>query len=210
VVDRHRRAAFVERFLGAGESPLDLERDPSRDQSDDLGGKGFTLEGAEHGSVRLSREGTVSGRRVRIEKTITLAGGTLSCTWALALAAGEGGSQAVRFAPELCLTLLAGNDLSRRFHAVGLADGDAMLGSRGALPDPSQVGISDEWSGIHLQIGASPRPEGLWRAPLETASQSESGFERTYQGSCISPVWALELGTVPQRVSLTMEVTTRA
>ena len=29
----------------------------------------------------------------------------------------------------------------------------------------------------------------LWRHPLETASQSEGGFERTYQGSVIVPVW---------------------
>ena len=29
----------------------------------------------------------------------------------------------------------------------------------------------------------------MWRHPLETASQSEGGFERTYQASVIVPVW---------------------
>jgi alpha-amylase len=29
----------------------------------------------------------------------------------------------------------------------------------------------------------------MWRFPVETASQSEGGFERTYQASMVVPVW---------------------
>ena len=39
-----------------------------------------------------------------------------------------------------------------------------------------------------MRVSASPNAT-LWRHPLETASQSEGGFERTYQGSVIVPVW---------------------
>jgi hypothetical protein len=33
----------------------------------------------------------------------------------------------------------------------------------------------------------------LWRAPVETVSQSESGFERVYQSSMVMPIWRLSL-----------------
>jgi alpha-amylase len=33
----------------------------------------------------------------------------------------------------------------------------------------------------------------LWRFPIETVSQSEGGFEKTYQGSCVTVVWPLAL-----------------
>ena len=46
-----------------------------------------------------------------------------------------------------------------------------------------------------------------WRFPLETASQSEGGFEKTYQGSVLAPVWnvALTPGT-PVELSFTLDV----
>jgi len=34
----------------------------------------------------------------------------------------------------------------------------------------------------------------LWRAPVETVSQSESGFERVYQSSMVMPLWRISLG----------------
>ena len=35
----------------------------------------------------------------------------------------------------------------------------------------------------------------FWRFPIETVSQSEGGFEKTYQGSSITAVWPLLLKT---------------
>jgi alpha-amylase len=37
------------------------------------------------------------------------------------------------------------------------------------------------------------RPATLWRFPVETVSQSESGWEKTYQSSVVMPIWHLEL-----------------
>ena len=34
----------------------------------------------------------------------------------------------------------------------------------------------------------------LWRFPIETVSNSDAGFERAYQGSCLLAHWPLELG----------------
>ena len=36
-------------------------------------------------------------------------------------------------------------------------------------------------------------PVDFWRFPLETVSNSESGFERTYQGSVIAPRFPVRL-----------------
>ena len=33
----------------------------------------------------------------------------------------------------------------------------------------------------------------VWRFPVETVSQSEEGFEKTYQGSCILIHWIITL-----------------
>jgi hypothetical protein len=48
--------------------------------------------------------------------------------------------------------------------------------------------LVNDWDKFVVRVRAEPATE-IWRFPLETASQSEGGFERTYQGSVIVPVW---------------------
>ncbi|MBI5555882.1 MAG: DUF1926 domain-containing protein, partial [Elusimicrobia bacterium] len=54
------------------------------------------------------------------------------------------------------------------------------------------IGIKDYFArvdaGWHFKETAT-----IWRFPLETVSQSESGFERSYQGSVIMPLWRVIL-----------------
>jgi alpha-amylase len=50
----------------------------------------------------------------------------------------------------------------------------------------------DEWSGFKLTFSFDQPPD-LWRFPIKTVSQSEDGFESTYQGSVILPNWKLDL-----------------
>jgi hypothetical protein len=40
---------------------------------------------------------------------------------------------------------------------------------------------------------AFTQPAVLWRAPVETVSQSEAGFERVYQSSMVMPLWRISL-----------------
>jgi alpha-amylase len=97
----------------------------------------------------------------------------------------------VWFAPELSLTLLAGDDAGRRYEADGLPGG-TRLNTRGALATSKIDLIDDAWQQLRLSLEA-PGAAQLWRFPLETASQSEDGFERTYQGSVLAPIWPLTL-----------------
>jgi alpha-amylase len=43
---------------------------------------------------------------------------------------------------------------------------------------------------IHI---AFSRDAEVWRFPIETVSNSEEGFERAYQGSCLLAHWPLGL-----------------
>jgi alpha-amylase len=60
------------------------------------------------------------------------------------------------------------------------------MASIGEINDCSNLKIVDEWKGfsVSLKSGSLDR---IWRFPIETVSQSEAGFERTYQSSLVFP-----------------------
>jgi 4-alpha-glucanotransferase len=55
-----------------------------------------------------------------------------------------------------------------------------------------EMRIVDEYQNIAVTLSA-PSAHEYWIAPIETVSDSESGFERVYQGSQILAVWPVEL-----------------
>ncbi|HEV2351006.1 MAG TPA: alpha-amylase/4-alpha-glucanotransferase domain-containing protein [Terriglobia bacterium] len=55
----------------------------------------------------------------------------------------------------------------------------------------AQLTMVDEWQQVKICMDANPKPS-WWIVPIETISQSESGFERVYQGSSILAVWRIE------------------
>jgi alpha-amylase len=66
------------------------------------------------------------------------------------------------------------------------------LASWGETNSVNQVSLIDEWLKLRLTLGFS-QPAVLWRAPVETVSQSEAGFERVYQSSIVMPIWRISL-----------------
>jgi alpha-amylase len=85
---------------------------------------------------------------------------------------------------------------------VALLNPDAAVsgpepGRRGKLSDRHEgagerVSIRDEWYGLDLEISATPTPK-FWTYPVHTVSQSESGFDLTYQSTAILPHWKIHL-----------------
>jgi alpha-amylase len=198
--DRRGRLGFVDQFLAPG-TALDTVVRSEHDERGDFAGGVYQVAATHAGAeaaVDLHRAGTVrdavgAPRALTIDKTVALRGSRLTCRWRLHLAAdGHQGPLAALFAPELSLTLLAGHDPSRRYHAPGRAIDDTRLASRGVLEHCPRLELQDDWSGMRVAVEASGSPT-MWRYPLETASQSEAGFERTYQGSVITALWPLEL-----------------
>ncbi|MCS7168561.1 MAG: DUF1926 domain-containing protein [Gemmatales bacterium] len=56
----------------------------------------------------------------------------------------------------------------------------------------STFGLADEWLGLRLSLTCDP-PAALWALPIQTVSQSESGFELVYQSSAVIPHWNLTM-----------------
>jgi alpha-amylase len=96
------------------------------------------------------------------------------------------------FAVELNLTLLAGDSEDRFYEVPGVEIDAKRMNSIGALDSVKLMKLVDTWMGIAIIIECKPVAT-FWRFPIETVSQSEGGFERTYQGSCVTAVWPLSL-----------------
>jgi alpha-amylase len=65
-------------------------------------------------------------------------------------------------------------------------------GSSGVVEEICHVGLRDEYLGVAYECNYG-EPAVLWRFPVETVSQSESGQERGYQSSVLFPNWRIEL-----------------
>ena len=65
----------------------------------------------------------------------------------------------------------------------------------GALPGPI-LHVEDGWQRIRLTLHA-PNSAEYWIAPIETVSESETGFERVYQGSQILAIWRPDFTSEP-------------
>ena len=65
-------------------------------------------------------------------------------------------------------------------------------------------GLVDEWLGLDVGLKTS-RPTSLWTFPMETVSQSESGFELVHQSVVVQPHWIV-LPDAEGRWSVTMRL----
>ena len=52
----------------------------------------------------------------------------------------------------------------------------------------SRIGLVDEWLGLDVSIDVS-QPASFWTQPIQTVSQSESGFELVHQSCSVTPHW---------------------
>ena len=103
------------------------------------------------------------------------------------LSKGRAGGEPLALGVEMVFNLLAPNAPDRYFLANEIR---RPLESKGEINAPTLV-LVDEWQHVKISLEASPQPR-WWIAPVETISQSESGFERVYQGSAILAVWKVE------------------
>jgi alpha-amylase len=209
VYDRHHRHSFLDHFLGAS-TTLDAFSRGQGEVGHFVGEPYQVLEaavepGTERARVRFEKEGQVGTMGARLAKTFRLEGRRLQVDYEII---GMGSSDA-SFAPEICLSLLAGHDPLRYYRLAdgSKVEGDSTLGSRGELTGQRQIDLVDEaWQKLALRLtfeNDGPEPV-LWRFPLETISQSEDGFERTYQGSVVVPVFrsALAGGRFTGRIAI--------
>jgi len=94
------------------------------------------------------------------------------------------------------VNLLAGDAPDRYYElrdpATPLDDGERRLSSRGVWERTASVSLVDEHERVRVDLDCSPVCT-LLRHPVETVSQTESGYQLTYQGSCLVLAWPLKL-----------------
>ena len=154
--------------------------------------------------IKLAHEGSIEGIPVKLTKSLVLNPGSfdLKTTYKLE----NSGHKELRFLlmTEWNLTLLAGDAPDRNYFVQGREIASTRLNSVGEEADVKEIGMRDGW--LNLEINFQPEnPARFWRYPVETISQSEGGFERVYQGSCLLLGWEVVL--TPQGTFQTSVVT---
>ncbi len=153
--------------------------------------------------VQLSREGIVFDVPIRITKALTLDAGraTLEIAYMLENLPKD---RPLHFAVELNFAGMPAGHIDRYFHD---ADGEQLgeLGTRLDLADVKQLALTDEYLGIDVGLSTS-RPTHFWTFPVETVSQSESGFELIHQSVAVIPHWHVEADTAG-RWGVTLQMT---
>ena len=190
VYDAHPRYSFVDHFLSTASTLDEFVRNEHEELGDFATGA-YTGSATSNGVV-LFREGVVAERRVEVKKHIRLDGARITVRWELRHTFGAP-LEAV-FAPELALTLLDGHSQERVYAITGreLSPDERVLGSTGCWKAVRALRLVNRANLFEVELGMSAEVD-VWRFPLETVSNSESGFERTYQGSVIAPRFPIKL-----------------
>ncbi|MBI3670292.1 MAG: DUF1926 domain-containing protein, partial [Acidobacteria bacterium] len=140
--------------------------------------------------LELRAAGGAGAPRLRACKTFSFAKSADRICVACDLVLSHGGMQPLKLnvGLETVLNLLAADEPDRYFEAGGERH---PLHWAAATP-ASSLRVVDGWQKVAATIEA-PGASHFWVAPIETVSESESGFERVYQGSQILAVWPAEL-----------------
>ncbi len=203
--DWYRRVALLDHFLPAATTLDDFARAQYRELGDFVNqeyeakvksAKRKAPSAEPELSVMLSRDGHVWQGDVfaplRVEKQLTITAGNYQLPITYILTNTSAREIRVRFGVEFNFALLAGHSDDAYYRADSLARRDAHLDSRGDSARASRIALVNEWLGIEIAL-ALREPARVWRAPIETISLSEAGFERVYQASCLMPLWDVRL-----------------
>lgn len=202
VPDERPRRAAVERLLPPRTRRHELERGEASDLADLAGGRYQFEPRRVDGAVGVSmwRKALLEeAGECAIEKDVWL-----DCAGAVRVDYRFRPSRAVDvlFATEWNLAFLTDN---REFVFVEAGDsGPVPVGARTTHDGAAGLRITDRLKGVVLTIETEPACP-VWAYPLDTASQSEGGLERVFQGTTFVPVWRLDLGAGAQaRLALTL------
>jgi alpha-amylase len=139
--------------------------------------------------VLMTREGNAWGVPLTIKKGITLNAGSNVLEVAY-LIEGLPQDRTFHFGVECNFAGMPDGQDDRFFSdESGKRLGD--LGSILNLDEAQMLKLTDGWLG--LEVGLSfDQPGGIMAYPVQTVSQSESGFELVHQSVCVQPHWTVQ------------------
>jgi hypothetical protein len=88
------------------------------------------------------------------------------------------------------LNLLGGGANPEAYYAW--ADQEMRHDAAGSVAAGVELAFGNRYEGVAISIAVEPGAAQKW-FPVETVSNSEAGFERVYQGSCLTQRWPLKL-----------------
>ena len=193
--DWYTRGSLLDHFIESGVDLASFMKSEYYEAGDFVLGA-YTLKAVKQkdaGVLLLERTGHVAGLPVRVKKEVSVrrADGGFIVRYEIANRGNE--ELNTTFGSEFNFSLLAGDAHDRYYDIPGHVLEKRNLASLGETNNVRQVGLVDEWLKITLTLEFS-QPAILWRAPVETVSQSEAGFERVYQSSMVMPLWRISLG----------------
>jgi alpha-amylase len=139
----------------------------------------------------LSRTGRVGKHIVRLTKTVSMATdtpGSLRIRYELEdLPRGL----PIQFGVEYNFAAIPGGAEDRYYYddlGQQIGTTDSVL----SLENTNRIGVVDEWLGLDVAMDLS-REAQIWTMPIQTVSQSESGFELVHQNCAVIPFWHFEV-----------------
>jgi len=193
--DGYTRASLLDHFPGSGVDLFSFMK-PEYDETGDFVLNAYCMASEKKKGaaiVTLERVGKVAGLGVRVRKELSLRSGDRGFIVRYSITNRSKEELNTAFGCEFNFSLLAGNAHDRYYEIPGHTLEKRNLASFGETKSVGQVSLVDEWLKLKLTL-AFNRPAVLWRAPVETVSQSEAGFERVYQSSMLMPLWHISLG----------------
>ncbi len=206
--DAYERRSGLVRFLAPG-TTMDAWASARAAELGDAIDGAYDVDRLELDRLVVSRMASVQGPGltrpaiVRVTKEFVLDGGRRDPAFALRVTV-ENRSEAILealFGIEWTLTMLGGGgNPSAWWEVDGRRTAHDTHGTAEAI---SSLAQGNDYLGIAVATAVST-PATAWWAPVETISNSESGFERIYQGSALLVSWPLALapgGSSSVRVS---------
>ena len=191
--DWYTRGSLLDHFLGSGVDLIIFMRSEYYEAGDFvLGNYSVKHKKSGNATVMLERTGQVEGLGVQLKKEISLTKASPEFTVKFEITNLSTEELNTSYGSEFNFSLLAGNAHDRYYDIPGHTLDKRNLASTGEINNVSKVSIVDEWLRLKLSL-AFVQPAILWRAPVETVSQSEGGFERVYQSSLVMPIWRISL-----------------
>ncbi|MGH9772912.1 MAG: alpha-amylase/4-alpha-glucanotransferase domain-containing protein [Candidatus Acidiferrales bacterium] len=196
--DRYMRHSFRSYLFAGGKEWQDFDSLQLDECGEFAGGAWEVADLVQYtGSVQLRKSAEIGVREkriVRAVKTFNTHADDLACTITCETALSGaifGEAEPLSFGAEMVFNLLAPNSPDRYFVS---GKSRHPLGFRGEFTE-SRLALVDERQHVEIALEA-PGAAAWWVVPIETVSQSESGFERVYQGSAIMAVW--DVGSASQ------------
>ena len=194
--DSHERRSGLVRFLPASATPESVAAAEAEELGDFVD-RPFSVEALEPGRLVVARDGWVQTAGepavVRVVKRLTLGGDRMAPSLGLEVEVENRSSTVLegRLGVEWSITMLGGGgNPAAWYDQDGERSGHDAAGTAAGL---TRLGQGNDYIGLSVATTPSP-PADAWWAPIETVSNSEAGFERTYQGSGLLLSWLLRLG----------------